>query len=557
MPSTVISRIDGLTTSVAVKAPIKIMTSSPIVLFGEQTINATTPYGTPISAVVVDGDRVGVNAQDDQTTNGIYVVRSTSWKRAKDFDGALDAVFGTLVTDTTQLIWRLTTPAPVLFGTSNITFEPGQWEGNNAGNIIYETPAGVPAVLQSLVGSMIAGNLTITVPAQFAETADAMDWLRTKTIVNGAQVTIQLTASFTPTRSTNLNHSQGGQISILGSAANPTAIRALAITPLSFDGFVCSGGNNFGLLDNFVVDATSKSEAPLNYSGIVATDGARIGCGPGMLVNNYYYSFVGRDGGVTFADSTNATNAGDVAYWGFNGGHVRARNAVGTNARDVANGLGSIFLSEYGGSVDCTGATASGALLSGIAALSGGSTRAYNSTSTGNDGDGFLARDGGVIVAHNATASSNGGYGIAQITSGRVLGNNMIFTSNALGINRPAVVLDNTSLGARLAASGGILRIDTGTGGFNTNFHSSGGLILSLLHSDSAVNNVYLAGSPTGGPVRLGATGSDTNIDIRFQTKGTGVLRYGTHTSNADAAISGYITIRDDGGTLRKLAVIS
>ena len=83
MPSTMISRIDGLTTSVAVKAPIKIMTSSPITLFGEQTITAVAPDGTVISSVVVDGDRVEVNGQADQTTNGIYVVRSTSSKRAR------------------------------------------------------------------------------------------------------------------------------------------------------------------------------------------------------------------------------------------------------------------------------------------------------------------------------------------------------------------------------------------------------------------------------------------------------------------------------------------
>jgi hypothetical protein len=136
-----ISRIDGLTTSVAVKAPIKIMTSSSITLFGEQTINAVTPDGTAVSATVLDGDRVGVNGQADQTTNGIYIARSTAWQRAKDFDGSLDAVFGTLVTDSIPLIWRLITPIPVLFGTSNIKFETE--EGFNQGNMdLIESPDG-------------------------------------------------------------------------------------------------------------------------------------------------------------------------------------------------------------------------------------------------------------------------------------------------------------------------------------------------------------------------------------------------------------------------------
>ncbi|MBP5059143.1 hypothetical protein [Pseudomonas chlororaphis] len=133
MPSTMTSRIDGLTTSVAVKPPIKIMASAPITLSGEQTINATMPDGSGLSLAVVEGDRVGVNGQVDQTQNGIYIVHTTAWTRARDFDGALDAVKGTLVIDTVPIIWRLITPMPVLFGTSNIKFETE--EGFNQGNL--------------------------------------------------------------------------------------------------------------------------------------------------------------------------------------------------------------------------------------------------------------------------------------------------------------------------------------------------------------------------------------------------------------------------------------
>lgn len=439
----------------------------------------------------------------------------------------------------------------------NSILATGQGPINNAANIFYTNTQGVPAILQGLVGNMIAGNITIAVPGQFSEPAAAMDWLRTKTIVNGAQVTIQLTASITPTRTTVLNHPQGDQISMLGSSSAPTSIKVIATSPLSFDGFLCYGGSRFGRMDNFVVDATAKSESPLNYTGILAVNGAFINCGPGMSVNNYYYSFAGRDNGVVFADLTKASNAGDVAYWAFNGGYVRARGATGTNVRDVANSLGFVFQAEYGGSVDCTGATATGGLVAGIAALSGGSVRAYNSITTGNDGDGYLARDNGVLVAHGGNSNSNGGFGISQITSGRVFGNGMSITGNTAGVNRPAAIFDNTNLGARIASTAGDLRIDTATGGFNTFFNSSGGLILSLLHIANAVNNAFIAGSSAGNPVRFGVGGTDTNIDLQLQTKGTGVVRFGSLTASADAAVSGYITIKDAGGTLRKLAVIN
>ena len=35
------------------------------------------------------------------------------------------------------------------------------------------------------------------------------------------------------------------------------------------------------------------------------------------------------------------------------------------------------------------------------------------------------------------------------------------------------------------------------------------------------------------------------------------VLRFGAWTSNADAAVNGYVTIKDAGGTVRKLATIA
>jgi hypothetical protein len=42
-----------------------------------------------------------------------------------------------------------------------------------------------------------------------------------------------------------------------------------------------------------------------------------------------------------------------------------------------------------------------------------------------------------------------------------------------------------------------------------------------------------------------------------LEPKGTGVVQFGTHTGTADTAISGYIEIKDAGGTTRKLAIIT
>ena len=50
---------------------------------------------------------------------------------------------------------------------------------------------------------------------------------------------------------------------------------------------------------------------------------------------------------------------------------------------------------------------------------------------------------------------------------------------------------------------------------------------------------------------------TDENNDLGLLPHGTGKLKFGTHAASADVAVSGYITIKDAGGTIRKLAVIS
>jgi len=69
-------------------------------------------------------------------------------------------------------------------------------------------------------------------------------------------------------------------------------------------------------------------------------------------------------------------------------------------------------------------------------------------------------------------------------------------------------------------------------------------------------NFLQLAGSTTGNAVTASAGGGDTNIDLTLTPKGTGMVRFGTRTASADAAITGYIEIKDSGGTTRRLAVI-
>ena len=80
---------------------------------------------------------------------------------------------------------------------------------------------------------------------------------------------------------------------------------------------------------------------------------------------------------------------------------------------------------------------------------------------------------------------------------------------------------------------------------------------LSVQSVASAVNYGIWKNSATTFSPELSVAGTDTNIDLALTPKGTGNVRYGTHTATADVAITGYIEIKDSSGTIRKLAVIT
>jgi hypothetical protein len=56
--------------------------------------------------------------------------------------------------------------------------------------------------------------------------------------------------------------------------------------------------------------------------------------------------------------------------------------------------------------------------------------------------------------------------------------------------------------------------------------------------------------------VESAGTGT-ANIDLALTPAGTGVLKFGTHAAIGAETVTGYITIKDSGGTSRKVAVVS
>lgn len=119
MSSILIDRTDGLSSSTAMKGPCHVATTGNIALYGLQMID-----GVAVAA----GDRVLVRAQTAGYENGIYVVDTGQWRRAKDFSRNNDVREGTqvLVTDGTtftRTLFIVTSSDPIVIGTDAITFD--------------------------------------------------------------------------------------------------------------------------------------------------------------------------------------------------------------------------------------------------------------------------------------------------------------------------------------------------------------------------------------------------------------------------------------------------
>lgn len=121
MPSTITDRLNGLTTSTAVKPPCRLKTTANHSLSGLAAVDGVVP---------AEGDRILVGSQTDPVANGVYKASSLSWTRFADFDGSLDAIGGTQIyvlagSTNINTYWRVAgEDTTIAIGTDAVTFEP-------------------------------------------------------------------------------------------------------------------------------------------------------------------------------------------------------------------------------------------------------------------------------------------------------------------------------------------------------------------------------------------------------------------------------------------------
>lgn len=110
-------RASGLIANAGMKLPCVVASTADLTLEGEQTID---------DVAVVTGDRILAKDQSDTTENGIWVVDTGEWTRAKDCDGAHDLVKGSLVYVHSGTagsgLWHCTSSDDITIGTDAIAW---------------------------------------------------------------------------------------------------------------------------------------------------------------------------------------------------------------------------------------------------------------------------------------------------------------------------------------------------------------------------------------------------------------------------------------------------
>jgi hypothetical protein len=134
-------------------------------------------------------------------------------------------------------------------------------------------------------------------------------------------------------------------------------------------------------------------------------------------------------------------------------------------------------------------------------------------------------------VAHTASAVN-----YVQVTGAATGGNPSIQTAGSDGNRGLSISSKGTSAVGIYSGAGTYLQFQ-------------------VVGTNSAVNYLQAIGTTAGNSPSFAVAGSDTNIDLTLTPKGTGVVQFGSYTASPLLAVAGYITIKDSGGTTRRLLV--
>lgn len=193
------------------------------------------------------------------------------------------------------------------------------------------------------------------------------------------------------------------------------------------------------------------------------------------------------------------------------------------------------------------------------ASVSGGLQMIRNTDAATNSTRMYLDSSGGVGAIYNGNGSiffnTNGSLGSSTganqfrvaPTASAV---NYVQVTGAATTGTPSISTQGSDTNVNIAyvtKGSGEMRFASNASGSNINFR--------VLHTTaSAVNYGAVTGAAAGSAPVFSVAGTDPNIDLALTPKGTGNVRFGTHTGTV-LTPTGYVEIKDSGGTIRRLLV--
>jgi hypothetical protein len=451
------------------------------------TLSTSFANGQTVDGVTLaTGDKILIKDQATASENGLYTVNASgSPTRATEFSASSTATTGMKVyvtSGTTNAIsgWVLTTTGTITVGTTGLTFQ--KYFGNG----------------------VTTGTFTATTIDAFGR------------VTSGSNLTASGDATGT---------ASGSSIALTLASVNSNVGTFSAVT-VNGKGLVTAATN---------LSATGDATGTASGSSIaltLATVNSNVGTFNGLTVN--------AKGLVTAA----AAISGDVSVSGSTATLATVNSNVGTFTAVTVNGKGlTTAATNLTATGDATG-TASGSSIALTLAASGVSAGTYTSVTVNSKG---LVTAGGNATLQTMYNNSS----VPQITlnstqstltirdASTTIGGNLVAVQNnagttnyfavtTQGVQIPAGSISSPSLFISGNTSTGLFQSSSG----NLDVSASGVEVARFATATSGVNFVQFTAAATNAAPTIASSGSDTNIDLMFNAKGSGSFGFGTGLSD-------------------------
>lgn len=296
-------RIKGISSGLAVKAPVRAATTTAITLSGLQTIDGIA---------LASGDRVLVKDQADSIDNGWYDVSTSAWSRSVDANGNNDLVTGTLCvvaagTANGLNIFRLDSTGTITPGTTALTFSASVSFATVSAFIATLLDDADAATARATLGAASTGANTFTGDQTLSATYGLVFEGTTDDAFETTLTVTDPTADHTvtlPNRTTTLAG--------LSVAETFTAPQRGTITTDNDGSFDMAAGNNF--------ECTPTAGFTLTFTNITEGQSGNI-----YLVNGSNYAIAAHANTKvtsTFLTKVSATGEYWISYWSPDGTNV-------------------------------------------------------------------------------------------------------------------------------------------------------------------------------------------------------------------------------------------